>query len=429
MIDKSLQEEVRALRGEGMSINAIAKAVQISRPSVYKILGDHLDDDPESIEQRPDRHRHHPFSDQKREVIPVSNPSQRVVAKREDTEMTELELRKQKAVRELENVTGSKEHPALQEKRARVEVAKLSVEEFEAQKKLEALKKEELRKAQAEREAHLQRIEEAERSREEEERIAEEQVKRKKHQEWIEDRKNYAVNCCLPFGVNIPPSVRFQIKDKVGEVLTNRSENEYGIYDLIRETVKAVLQPYLDEQEVKREAEELRCKGEEVKRKRAKKIELINRALGEVDDYIKRNRLDPYVNEEAKKKIREQIYNHLLETLPDDIRFVPDSQVREILDSALKDTNEKAREVERKAYLDKIKEIKIKDLLQVGMNRLSYYLLINSKDLETVTPKERDEAKRFLEKALREEIEGDETFQEVEKIANQILDDFFFEES
>ena len=174
----------------------------------------------------------------------MSNPSQSVVAKREDTEMTELELRKQKAVRELEKVVGPKEHPALQEKRARVEVAKLSVEEFEAQKKLEALKKEEMRKAQAEREAHLQRIEEAERIRKEEERIAEEKEKRKKHREWIEDRKNYAVNWCLPFGVDIPPSVRFQIKDKIGEVLTNRSEDEYEINDLIRETVKAVLQPY-----------------------------------------------------------------------------------------------------------------------------------------------------------------------------------------
>jgi len=291
---------------------------------------------------------------------------------------------------------------------------------------LEALKKEEIRKAQAEREAHLQRIEEAERIRKEEERIAEEQEKRKRHREWIEDRKNYAVNCCLPFGVDIPPSMRFQIKDKVGEVLTNRSEDEYGIYDLISETVKAVLQPHLDEQEVKREAEELRRKGEEAKRKRAKKTELINRALGEVDDYVKRNRLSPYVNEEAKKKIREQIYNHLLETLPDDIWYVSDSQVREILDSALTDTKEKAREDERKAYLGKIKEMKVKDLLQAGMNRLSYYLLINSKELGTVTPEEREEARRHLEKELREEIEGDETVQEVEKIANQILADFFF---
>jgi len=407
MLDPQQIEEIKTLTSKGYKPSRIAKELQIDRATVRKYS---MEEGIEEIEP-------------KKRQVPEVHP--RVVEAKANAETLQWKIEEEKARQQLEKIRPPEEHPIVARKKAEVESKRLDLDLFKTQKELEALKEAERRKAWEEEQRILREIERAEQ-------VAKDEEKKEKRQRWIKGWQDWALSwgISLPWGVSLPTTLKFQVRDAVAVALQNRSESEsdWDIRQLVRETASTITGPFLGELETKRKAEESKRREEEAKRKRAKKIEFINKALGrEVDDYIKRNRLDPYVNEEAKKKIREQIYNHLLETLPEEIWYVPDSQVREILDSALKDTKERAREVERKTYLDKIKEIKIKDLLQAGMNRLSYYLLVNSKDLGSVTPKEREEARRYLEKELKEEIEGNETVQEVEKIANEILDDFFFE--
>ena len=74
------------------------------------------------------------------------------------------------------------------------------------------------------------------------------------------------------------------------------------------------------------------------------------------------------------------------------------------------------------------KKEKVEKLLQVDMNRFNYYLTINRKELGSIDVKEKEEARKYLERELKEEIEGTETNQEVEKIADEIFNSFFFEE-
>ncbi|MGA2468965.1 MAG: hypothetical protein ABSH06_32085, partial [Thermodesulfobacteriota bacterium] len=60
-----------------------------------------------------------------------------MINQREDVEITELELRKERAAKELEKVRGPQEHPLVIEKKAKVEEAELDIREYEARKKLQ----------------------------------------------------------------------------------------------------------------------------------------------------------------------------------------------------------------------------------------------------------------------------------------------------
>ena len=62
-----------------------------------------------------EKFRHPPQSPKK--VIPVEHPSQRVIEQREDVEVTELEVRKEKAVRQLEQLSESKKREEVERKR------------------------------------------------------------------------------------------------------------------------------------------------------------------------------------------------------------------------------------------------------------------------------------------------------------------------
>ncbi len=413
MIDEDTQKRIKEMRGEGRSVSSIARELDLSRPTVLKYLHDH---------STPKVSQHLPSLFSKK-VIPVEQPSQKVTDQREDVEIIQLEVEKQKAAKELEKITGSKEPLIVAKKKAKVEVAKLDLDEYQARKQLKRLKTEELQKAKAEQEEKIQR--ETERKRIEEERRRIEQ-----HRHWIEEQKAWALNWCIPFGVDVPVSIKFQIKDRVGEVLKNRSEGEdrWAIQHLIEETVEEILKPLVDEKKARQEAEKLSRKEDEARRKeektkeeRSRKIKQIQKALEGVDLYISQNRLEPYVNEEVKKKIKDQVYSHLLETLPEGIFFTPTSEVRELLDVILQDTKQKAKQAQEK-------QKSIQRLIEIGMNRFSIYILKYWSELAPFESGEQEEAKQHLEKKLTEEIQGDEGEQEVRELVDKILNEYFFED-
>jgi predicted transcriptional regulator len=120
-----------------------------------------------------------------------------------------------------------------------------------------------------------------------------------RHQKWIEDMQKWALSNCIPFDVDIPSSLKFQITDEVGKVLENRHEREnmWEIRRLIEESVKGLVQSYLDEQEAERKAEE-------ADRNRIRKAQLITSALGEVDRCVFINRLESYLNENARNRMQ-----------------------------------------------------------------------------------------------------------------------------
>lgn len=424
MIDESVREEVVRLKEKGVSIATIGRQLGISRGSVYGILNGDLGND-----QPSERDRHHRPREE-RGVIPVTHPSRRVVDEREDVEVTELQVRKHEAVKKLEKLIEPKEHPALVEKRARVEVAKLDLDEYETQKKLETLKEEERRKAQAEREARLEKERERERLEDERRRLAD-------REKWIQGYQDKALTSWLPRGIQITSILRFQIKDEVKKVLANRSEDEdrWELERLVKETINGVIEPYLTDQKAKN------------------KTRLIETwAIPEVERYIHAQGLAAYVDEESKSKIKEYVRSHFMKKLTGTEYFILSHEVHGLLDASFmtikekikqvqeqerKERDEKARqEMERKeaadrAFRNKIeqerKTERIAELIETGMSRFNWYLTIHSKEIGPLKCEEREEAKRHLERELKKEIEGSETDEEVEKIADEILDDFFFE--
>ena len=66
-----------------------------------------------------------------------------------------MRVEQAKNTKELKRSKAHKEHPALTEKKARVEIAELDIREFESMKKLQAIKEEEIRKAKGEEETRL----------------------------------------------------------------------------------------------------------------------------------------------------------------------------------------------------------------------------------------------------------------------------------
>lgn len=121
-----------------------------------------------------------PFSERGRLPPWIIHPSENLKKERETTEIVGLRVEQGKSMKELEKIEGPREHPALAEKRARGEVAKLDLDEHEPKKKLEALKKEEIRKAQGEEEARIQQEMERQRPAKDQLKFWKERKKRKK---------------------------------------------------------------------------------------------------------------------------------------------------------------------------------------------------------------------------------------------------------
>ena len=68
---------------------------------------------------------------------------------------------------------------------------------------------------------------------------------------------------------------------------------------MVKETVQATIQPYLDEQ-----------------RRPKRKVQLIRLwAVPKIEDYIRDQGLEAYVNEESKRKIKEYVHNHFMKVL------------------------------------------------------------------------------------------------------------------
>jgi hypothetical protein len=86
------------------------------------------------------------------------------------------------------------------------------------------------------------------------------------------------------------------------------------------------------------------------------------------------------------------------------------------------------KEAKRRAFREGMKEERKKAFLEVGMNVLDLYLLLHRKGIEPIDNVEKEEVKRYLERELKEEIEGNETDHEVWELANEILNEFFFKE-
>lgn len=433
MTDEETIKQIRKMREGGISVSSIARELGLSRPTVLKYLHDH---------SAPKVSQHTPPS----KIIPVNRPSERVVKQREDVEIVGLEVEKQKSLKELEKVTGPKEHPALVEKRARVEVVKLDLDEYEARKRLEALKEEERRKAQTEEEARV-------REEIEQERVADERRRLAERERWIQKWQDWALSQGIPWGVSLPTEWKFKVKDAVGEVLKNRSEDEpkWDIEQLVKNTINAIIQPYLDKLEAER-------KTEEAKRREARKANQIQSNIYQVDSYISSQGLEAYFDQETREEVRKCVHDHFMKTLTGtELSLFIYYEVGKFINTFLKPIREKIREAQEeeskkkekerlererqerekkeakeRAFLEKLKEEneeeRIEGLLRVGMNRFNSYLITNRKDLGSIDAKEKEEARRYLEGELKGEIEGNETDEEVEKIADEILDDYFFEE-
>lgn len=435
MLTEEEKDKILELKGQGYSDFKIGKMLGVDPKTVAKHSRGNNSGGGEgpslSIKNRHPELRggQHTFIP-KKSVIPVTNPSQKVVNQREDVEVTELEVRKEKAVVELGKIKGPQVSSRLQEARDQVEITKLSVEQYEAKKKLKGFVEEEERKARAEEEDRFER--EIERQM-----LAEEQERTKQHLKWIEGWKEWSLTWGVPRGVSIPADVKFKIKDGVGKVLMDRSEQEskWDIEELVKITTQSVLQPFLD------------------KVKAEKKTQLIQLyALPKIEDYIRAQGLTAYVDEETKGKVKEHVRDRFIKTLTGNESFILSHEVTNLLDTFFKPVKEKIkqaqeeerrekqerekrerekREAEEKAFWEKVREKRekeeIEELLQTGMGQFNLYLLRNRKELGIVNTQEQERAKRHLERELKEQIEGTETDEEVEKIADETLDSFFFE--
>jgi predicted transcriptional regulator len=425
MIDTETTKEIRRMREKGVSISRISRELNISRPTILRYLKDD-NESPKDHHHPESRESQHPFIQKK--VIPVLNPSQRVVNQREDVEVTELEVRKEKAVQELGKVKGLQVSSRLQEARDQVEITKLSVEQYEAKKKLKGFVEEEEIKKRAEREARI-------REEMKQEALAEKRRKLAEREEWIQEYQNKALTSWLPRGISITSTLRFLIKDEVKKVLANRSESEdrWEIERLVKETVNIIIQPFLDAEKSK------------------KKVQLIQLyALPKIEDYLSAKGLSGYVDEKGKGEIIEYVRNHFMKTLIGTEAVIWPNEIFNLLDAFLKPVKEKVREAQEKEQRERYEkkeaeervfweglrnkrkkeeiEGRVENLLQVGMDRFNWYLTIHHKELEPLKNEERERGIRHLEKELKEEIEGIETNQEIEKLIDGILDSFFFEE-
>jgi hypothetical protein len=416
MLDEDTIKQIQKMRENGASINRIAHELQISRPTIRKYLSP-TGDDPEAEQfdptPEPEQRVGHIYPSTKKKV-PEIHP--KVAEAKANAEVLGWKIEEEKNKQKLEEVTGPKEHPALAKKKAKVEIAKLDVDQYEAKKRLQELKEEEKKKAQAEEEAKLEK--ERERKR-----IEEEQKRAEAHEKWIQEYQDQALSWWLPWGLSIPSTLKFEIKDAIAKVLKNRSQSEdsYEIERLLKETVNAIIEPYLKEQEEKRRIEES-------KRRETKKVQLIQSALSEVDDYIRAQGLEAYVDQQTREKVKEYIREHFMKTLTGNERFIPSYDIREVLDSVFKNLKEKVTKEKEAEEAKARKERKIEALIQVGMERMNFYIVKNYDDLQPLNNKEEEEAKEYLQKELREEIEGDESRQEVEKLTDECLDIFFFED-
>ena len=346
-----------------------------------------------------------------------------MINQREDVEITELELRKERATKELEKVRGPQEHPLVIEKKAKVEEAELDIREYEARKKLQALRGEELKRAQVEEQVRLEK--ELERRR-----IEEQQNRAEAHQKWVEEWQEWALTQGVS-RISIPADIKFRIKDAVAKALMDRSEqeNRSDIEELVKITIQSILQPFLD------------------KVKAEKKSRLIETwAFPQIEAYIGAQGLGGYLSEESRGKIREDVKNHFIKVLTGNEAVIWPNEIFDLLDTSLKSIKEKAREAREekikkererveggeKAFWEKVKEKNIQnniqELMEIGMNRFNWYLTIHRKELEPLKYEAREKARRYLEGELREGIGGAETDEEVRKIVDQILSDFFFEE-
>ena len=74
-----------------------------------------------------------------------------------------------------------------------------------------------------------------------------------------------------------------------------------------------------------------------------------------------------------------------------------------------------------------MKDERKKNLLEVGMNELDLYLLIHRKKIEPLNNVGKEEVKRYLERELEEEVEGNETDHEIRETAHDILNEYFYQ--
>jgi predicted transcriptional regulator len=428
MIDEEIVRKIQEMGREGVSVSSIGRQFGLSRFTVRKYLEDESN--------HHETEKAHSFIPKKKAAFVLNRTSEthpihpRVAEAKANADVIHYRVQEEREKQELEKVVGPKEHPALVEKRARVEIVNLDLDEYEAQKKLEARKKEEMQKAQVEEEARIAKEIEQEQLTEKQKRLTE-------REKWVRGWQDWALSREIPRGVSIPADIKFRIKDAVAKALMNRSEQENrgDIEELIKITTQSILQPLLDKVRVE------------------KKIQLIETwAFPQIDTYIKGQGLEGYLNEEGKGKIREDVKNHFMKVLTGTESFIFSFQVTDVLNIFLKpvkeskaETERKAREArverikkerervegEEKAFWDTVKERRrkeeIESLVQAGMNRFNYYLLANRKELGVIDAKEQERARRHLERELREEVEGNETDEEVEKIVDGILDNFFFE--
>ena len=65
---------------------------------------------------------------------------------------------------------------------------------------------------------------------------------------------------------------------------------------------------------------------------------------------------------------------------------------------------------------------------RIGMDRMNVYLLKHCSELEPFEPGEKEEARKYLENRLKKEVRGDESREGIERVAEEILTSFFFED-
>jgi len=253
----------------------------------------------------------------------------------------------------------------------------------------------------------------------EEEKADKEREKSERHRKWVRNWQDWASTWGIFASLPVPADIKFKVRDAVGEVLKNRSEEEsrWDIEELVKQTINAVIQPYLEKK-----------KEEEAKKLEARKIQLIQSAFPEIKQYIKEHGLETYVVEED---IKRKIHGHFTEKLKGNETYLYSYQIRNALDSMLGDLKERVKkqkaEAEKRAREEKERQEKIQQNIRIGMDRLNFYLLKNSKELGFVSSEDKEEAKKYLGEELRIEIRGDESRLEIEALADEILESYFFE--
>jgi hypothetical protein len=267
----------------------------------------------------------------------------------------------------------------------------------------------------------------------------ERQQRTEQRRAWIKKWTEWAVTSGVPCGASLPAIIEFQIRDAVELALAKRSmeDDERAIRELVEEIATSIAQKYLYEQKKRKDAEADRQKEErkvlETKRRETNKAQLIKTAPSEVDTYIKKHDFTPYVNEVMRMQIREELGRKLAQTLTGEEFCVPVNLLEEILDSLFEETKDKAErmqkakaEAEERERQKKIAQENRVLLILVGIKRLNHYLSANQRELGTIDSSERKEAEHYLEDELEEEIEGTESALEVESLADEILEEFFF---